>query len=201
MPLPLGAFTIYGGCNCRAVRYAIDVPPEASRPVHPWSNSTVTFPFIVICHCNDCRAASAGLTLTAICNALTQVRFSLLPRDAPPIQSGEERTFVPAAQVVFPAEPPANTLLATYHSSPSVTRTFCARCGTNLTYARHPLPEGWPPIVDVLLGSVDKEDLERYGLRPDRHVFWDCGVGWIQDLFAGDGGLPRHPRADLRVTC
>lgn len=55
--------------------------------------------------------------------------------------------------------------------------------------------------MDVLLGSVDKEDLERYGLRSDRHVFWDRGVRWIQDLFGGDGDLPRHPGADVSASC
>lgn len=63
------------------------------------------------------------------------------------------------------------------------------------------MPAGWPTIIDVLIGSVDKDDLERYELKPERHVFWQHGVGWIQDLFAGDGDLPRHPGADLRVTC
>ena len=59
------------------------------------------------------------------------------------------------------------------------------------------------PMVDIVLGSLDKESLEMEGVRPERHFYWDSGVGWVKRLIAeGDGsldmkgqgkGLPKHP--------
>ena len=44
------------------------------------------------------------------------------------------------------------------------------------------------------MGTIDREELETLALRPERHVWWDKGIGWIKDLFVnGDGGLPKHP--------
>lgn len=61
------------------------------------------------------------------------------------------------------------------------------------------MPEGWPQMLDILMGTIDRKDLEREELRPERHVWWDKGIGWIQELFGrGDEGMPKHPLA--RVT-
>lgn len=49
------------------------------------------------------------------------------------------------------------------------------------------------------MGTIDREDLEREELRPERHVWWDMGIGWIKELFGkGDEGMPKHPLA--RIT-
>jgi len=56
-------------------------------------------------------------------------------------------------------------------------------------------------MVDIVLGSLDGESLERQGVRPDRHFYWDSGVNWIKKLVTeGDRslnengeGLPKHP--------
>jgi hypothetical protein len=55
------------------------------------------------------------------------------------------------------------------------------------------------PMVDIVLGSLDSESLERQGVRPDRHFYWDSGINWVKRLVAeGDSSLdteklPRHP--------
>lgn len=60
------------------------------------------------------------------------------------------------------------------------------------------------PMLDVVLGSLDKESLETPGVRPDRHFYWRYGVEWVQNLVAeGDGSirgepLPRHPESSRR---
>ena len=60
------------------------------------------------------------------------------------------------------------------------------------------MPEGWPEMLDILMGTIDREDLEREELRVERHVWWDKGIGWIRDLFSGgDGGMPKHPLVRL----
>lgn len=95
-------------------------------------------------------------------------------------------------------EPPTDSVLRYYKPSVGVTRTFCARCGTNVTFSRHPMPEGWPEMLDILMGTIGREDLEREGLRPERHFWWDKGIGWIKELFIkGDRGMAKHPLARL----
>ena len=62
------------------------------------------------------------------------------------------------------------------------------------------MPEGWPQMLDFLMGTIDREYLEREELRVERHVWWDKGVGWVKEMFEeGDAGLPKHPLVDLTV--
>ena len=211
MPLPSTPMTIHGGCNCRAIRYQIRIPEHSQRPLHPYSHQTVRLPFIVICHCNDCRRAVGGLTLAGICNPTAFVHIALLPRSSPlpplqqtrlePPDQDAQLTWIPAPEVFRPNgvfAPPPDSFLTAYKPSEGVTRTFCARCGTNVTYSRHPMPEGWPAMLDILMGTIDRADLERVELRPERHVWWEKGIEWVKTLFSeGDGGMPKHPLARL----
>ena len=211
MPLPDTPLTIHGGCNCRAIRYQINVPPLSDRPYHPYSNNSVRLPFTVFCHCNDCRRASGGLTLAGICSPTDIVRISLLPQSSPlpslqqtrvePPNDDAERKWVPARDVFKPSNvltAPSDSFLTSYKPSEGVTRTFCERCGTNMTYSRHPMPESWPEMLDILMGTVDREDLEKDELRPERHVWWEKGIGWVKALFSeGNGEMPKHPLARL----
>lgn len=90
------------------------------------------------------------------------------------------------------------TFLSHYKSSADVTRTFCARCGTNLTYFMdRPASAPMPPTVDITVGSLDPESIDR--IRPERHGWWEEGVGWIKQLLRnGDGGfLIRHPGGNI----
>jgi hypothetical protein len=94
--------------------------------------------------------------------------------------------------------PTAQTFITHVNSSPDAYRSFCARCGTNLTFF-YDRPESslMPPIVDITVGSLDSESLEK--IRPDRHGWWDDGTEWIKKLLReGDGGvLIRHPTGRL----
>lgn len=211
MPLPNTPLTIHGGCNCRAIRYEINIPAAHERPLHPYSEQAVHLPFLALCHCNDCRRATGALVLAAACIPTQFVRISLLPRSSPlpPLEKtrielpndDSERHWIPAAAVFQPSstiEPPGDSFFAFYKPSEYVTRTFCARCGTNVTYSRHPMPEGWPQMLDVLMGTIDREALESEELRMERHVWWDKGIGWIRELFSkGDEGMPKHPLAKV----
>lgn len=87
---------------------------------------------------------------------------------------------------IFPLAHTQGIFLAHYWSSKQVCRTIYARCGTNISYAHHPMPEGYLSTLDVLLGTVDCEDLG--GIRPERHVWWDHGMDWTRRLLTeGDG--------------
>ena len=55
-----------------------------------------------------------------------------------------------------------------YESSPGVTRTFCGRCGTSLTYraARE--------TIDVTLATLDDPE----ALPPEKEVFCESRITW-----------------------
>jgi hypothetical protein len=116
------------------------------------------------------------------------------------IDEGAERTpWIPASET-FIRDSKYDTYLSFFESSPTRTRSFCSRCGTSLTYAVVPMPEGWPDMLDIVLGTVDREDLEK-GLAPEREMWHDRGIPWIQDFARnGSGGIPRHPLADINIV-
>ncbi len=70
--------------------------------------------------------------------------------------------------------------LTEYRSSAPVTRGFCARCGTPLTY-RH---DGRDGETDVTLGSFD----DPRQLSPEMHLWVAEKLPWL----AIDDGRPQH---------
>jgi hypothetical protein len=58
-----------------------------------------------------------------------------------------------------------------YVSSPGVTRTFCPRCGTSLTYET----ESRPREIDVTLASAADGTIE-----PTGHIWMEDAAGWEQ---------------------
>lgn len=98
----------------------------------------------------------------------------------------------------IPLPPVALTYITHVNTSPDTYRSFCSRCGTNLTFFYdRPESSPMPPLVDIAVGSLDSDSLEK--IRPDRHGWWDDGTEWIKNLFRdGDGGvLIRHPTGRL----
>ena len=71
---------------------------------------------------------------------------------------------------------------AEFRSSAEVSRTFCGRCGTSLTY-RH---GGDPDSIDLTVASLDDPD----EFPPARHIWLEDKVGWE----SVDDGLPRFER-------
>jgi len=71
---------------------------------------------------------------------------------------------------------------ATLHSTPSARRTFCADCGTALTFHSTARSD----LLDVTLGSLDDPN----ALQPDEHIWTSSQVGWLHV----DDDLPRHPQ-------
>jgi hypothetical protein len=70
--------------------------------------------------------------------------------------------------------------LAEYHSSPPVTRGFCAACGTALTYRHRARADD----VDVTLASLD----EPARLAPRMHIWVSDKLPWMSI----DDGLPQY---------
>jgi hypothetical protein len=125
-----------GGCACGEVRWRAGGPATD----------------LTMCHCEDCRRASAA-----------------------PVVAWA--TF-PAAGFRFVRGTPR-----TRRSSEHVMRSFCAACGTPLTYARDDRPEE----IDVTTCSADQPER----LAPADHTWTRSRVAW---LALGDA-LPRHPRS------
>jgi len=71
---------------------------------------------------------------------------------------------------------------ASFASSPGVTRGFCARCGTQLTYAHSERADE----IDVTLVSL--RNAAAY--PPQRHVYTEHRLPWVE---IGDG-LPQYAR-------
>ena len=177
---------------CRAIRFKIDVPPVLERPLRPSSETPTHLPYTIFCHCDDCRRATGSLVLSGFYVPKDMVSVSLQSRSAPspskiskvidPVYDDVYRSWVPASEVFAPSTAPADSFLASYKSSEKVYRYFCGRCGTNIACCRHPMPEYWPQMLDILLGSIDRGDLKNEYLVPDKHVFWEKGVPWFTKL-------------------
>jgi hypothetical protein len=192
MRFPEHPLTINGGCNCGSIRYKVNVPAFEDRPALPYCDEnarddTERIPTVFIDHCNDCRRASGALLPVWLICAISVVEFSI------------NSTWTPAAELLKKEDleiqkPPPFKL---YRSSEPSFRGFCENCGTMLCYrSRKGFPDGWPDMVDILVGTVDREDLEKEWMKPQRELSWDMGIPWIQDL-ARDGTVkvdtPRHP--------
>ena len=201
MPLPDHALTFHGGCNCKAIRYRVDIPPLASRPLNPFStpDDPVHFPMIATDHCNDCRTATGSILPTWICVPADMMTVSIRP--APPPEPASPNVDInngpwrPAMEVLKAGSVPADekSTVRYYGSSPKITRTFCGNCGTNLTYQIFPMVEGYPDIFDTVLGTIDRENLEKEWFVPDRQCWWSLGVPWVQKFSSEGLKVPKHP--------
>jgi hypothetical protein len=80
------------------------------------------------------------------------------------------------SQVSFVSAAPAS-----YESSAGARRGFCARCGTQISFAADYIPG----LIDITIGSLD-----RPGAIPPSLHYWDSErLPWVR--FADD--LPRYP--------
>ena len=71
---------------------------------------------------------------------------------------------------------------AKYRSSSEVSRTFCGRCGTTLTYQH----DGDLDFIDVTAATLD----EPGKFPPTHHVWMEDAIGWD----SANDGLPRFER-------
>lgn len=252
MPLPATPLTVHGGCNCRAVRYTIQIPVLSERLLHPSVATRVPpelkdtiacrLPFVTWDHCNDCRNATGALLPAFLCTPASTVTVTCVLSDSALTLSEENRQYpeagiaVPAGKFPMPhrdgqhgltaaaaeytitqpgldllappftgASAERSTWLRNYGSSEGRTRTFCGRCGTPLVYNVRPMPAGWPEMLDFVLGTIDREDLERetedggtvsggfaHGLlQPERQLWWERGIPWLRRVVQGFEG-PKH---------
>ncbi|MDL9998352.1 GFA family protein [Variovorax sp. J22P240] len=79
------------------------------------------------------------------------------------------------SQVSFLADEPTR-----YESSPGAVRSFCARCGTQISFTADYIPG----LIDITIGSLD--DPEQ--VAPTFHYWESRRLRWVQFADA----LPRH---------
>lgn len=75
-----------------------------------------------------------------------------------------------------------NASVTEHVSSPGVTRGFCGRCGTCLSYRNEARPQ------DIDITTVVLDDAQ--ALAPTRHIWVEDKLPWI----VLDDALPRHAR-------
>ena len=77
------------------------------------------------------------------------------------------------AWAIFPEDQVAITAgtLATFESSPGVTRGFCGRCGTSLAYAR----ANRPGLFDVTTASLDDPN----AFAPLKEIWTEERLAWV----------------------
>ena len=212
MPLPDHPLTVQGGCNCGAIRYKVQIPALLDRPLHPLSDpkskaTEVHLPFIAIDHCNDCRKATGAIIPLWLCTPIKYVTASYTPCPSIPLNPStttattledtkktKETIWHPASDIFQPGPKSKATFLSFYKSSDPVTRSFCSCCGTNLAYYHSNTDQyGFPDMLDLVLGTVDREDLEGEAMAPERHLWWDCSFKWVRNFSRkGSGGLSVH---------
>ena len=199
------AFMLTGGCYCKAIRYTIKVPacddrpavPNAlDTPISPTEKVETRMPIVDLDHCNNCRQQAGCVVQCWFVAPVDWVEWHLLVKG-----HSEERTFhLSTPEAVGPAkevENSAKTFVSRFSCTDRATRSFCSRCGTNLSYVSHKYFDTPMAIVDIAVGSLDPDSLDM--TRPDRHGWWDFGVDWIKTLVSkGDGGfLIKHRTSDI----
>jgi hypothetical protein len=85
-----------------------------------------------------------------------------------------------SSDFAFIAEPPIR-----FHSSPGVTRTFCGKCGTPLTYQR----DTERSTIDVTTVTLDAAD----DFAPTKEIWVEHKLVW-ETL---DETLPHYPRSSV----
>jgi hypothetical protein len=81
--------------------------------------------------------------------------------------------------------------LARFSSSPSVTRTFCGRCGSSLFWE----DTRYPKLIEVTLGTLDGDPRH----APDAHIFVASRAPWwdiADDLPRYDENVPESEPRD-----
>jgi rhodanese-related sulfurtransferase len=202
MPFPKEPVVVQGGCNCGAYHFQVSVPAWESRPQNPYRipGSVVErdprIPMTTIDHCNDCRRATGALLPMALVTDISWVTATCLSR------SDQQLQFPASTLFDFEKITSFDVFLTFYKSSPARTRWFCSRCGTHLAYTVDPgaIPEewGWPKMLDIWLGSIDRTDLEKDFMAPERQLWCQKGIPWVRDFARrGGDGIPEHPTTKI----
>ncbi|OPB45323.1 hypothetical protein A0O28_0075330 [Trichoderma guizhouense] len=188
----------------------VHAPEEASDPTTP------RLPLICICHCPDCRSATGSILPTWCLTPQEMFSISCLPKKevdetamqslrlAPHDVTGDSKRppYMPAHGILSGVESTSGTWLRVFCSTNEkvqgwdvdkrIYRSFCGRCGTNIAYLINPMPFKFRDMIDVVVGTVDRADMEQPWMQPERQLWHNYGVPWIKDVVKDMAG-PIHP--------
>ncbi|KAJ8613212.1 hypothetical protein MRB53_037078 [Persea americana] len=103
-------------------------------------------------------------------------------------KEGEKEIWHPFPSVVDPSSTiPGCSLSFSHRDHPdhplTITRAWCSKCGTPLTYSMRERPgaKPWPEpkMVEIVLGTLDREWLEEEWIMPDMQYWWGVRVPWV----------------------
>jgi hypothetical protein len=123
-----------------------------------------------------CRAVRYRVTGESLARTLCHCRTCRLAAGAPSV-----------AWVVFRSRDFAfiTEVPKSFHSSPGVVRTFCAKCGTPLTYQR----TGQADTIDVTTVTLDAAD----DFAPTKEIWTEHKLAWERL----NETLPHYPRSSV----
>lgn len=117
--------------------------------------------------------------------------------------------YKPSMEVFRPSSTGSKSWLRWFHSvdcSPSKhSRSFCGRCGTQVCFhfalqSEHchdgKMPDGWADFMDVNVGTLDREWLEKGWFEPDSEVNWMHGTVLGKQVSATAKGLKGAMKAN-----
>jgi hypothetical protein len=202
--LPREAVTLTGGCYCKAIRYTVNVPAWDERPPIPGALDTpvsatekiqTRLPIVDIDHCGNCRAQAGCLVQCWLIVPVGWVEWDLVTTDG--LDRSRHLSTPDAVGPVDTNDASLATFISRFCCTETATRSFCSRCGTNLSYLSHKRLNTPQAFVDITVGSLDPDSIVL--ARPDRHGWWDSGVEWIKSLLSrGDGGyMIKHQTGDV----
>ncbi|KAM5344353.1 hypothetical protein ACJ41O_012890 [Fusarium nematophilum] len=207
MPFPDNTFTLQGGCKCKAVRFSVSAPAFADRARSPYrtpggdlpDSAQPRFPMSVVCHCNDCRAATAQIGVHGILTHAPTAGIAVSDHDGPDSKGNDDSriwTPWPSMSLEFSADKAGP--LKRYESSAGRWRYFCGICGSPIGYEVDPssLPAelNWPHVVVLWTGALDRSVLEEDWARPEHVMFTSFGIPWVREQVKnGVTGAQEHP--------
>ncbi|KAL2064539.1 hypothetical protein VTL71DRAFT_3676 [Oculimacula yallundae] len=211
MPLPPSSLILHGGCDCTSIRYNISIPELNSRPVafkDVTSGEEIHYPHSFLDHCNRCRRVSGAIIQAWLTVPQDWVEWIQTP--SPDSDRKESTSTISTTDEFIKFSSGSGLPVTNYASSPGIVRSFCGRCGTNLAFVnveRDMGSDGEIATLDIVLGSLDTESLEREEVRPERHTYWDSGVGWVKKLvtdgdvsLSGGKAVPKQLDGDISVV-
>ncbi|PVH69471.1 hypothetical protein DL98DRAFT_439009 [Cadophora sp. DSE1049] len=193
--LPKEAFTLTGGCFCKAIGYTISIPPLSERPktpsmpqmeIVPPNEVSSHMPMVSLDHCTSCRRAPGTIVECWLIIPQSWISFSFLtiPASSPPLEH-----ITPQTISVLKGEKKLleTTYLRHYEGNKDSNRTFCGRCGTHVSFyfggEQRPMSKkaGWGPICDVPVGTLDQDGWGQK-VKPGYRAWVEEGIPWVRKL-------------------
>ncbi|KAE8446922.1 hypothetical protein EG329_011553 [Mollisiaceae sp. DMI_Dod_QoI] len=210
MPFPSEPLVLRGGCNCTAVRWRMSLPDASERVANPYHTpgtniGDIRLPTAVVCHCDGCRQATGSLGAYGFTSDMALLELSILSKASMPNRekNNDDETRPPYVLAASLMDDPTvvnsgGLWLMHYESSPKRDRWFCGRCGTQIAIAASkdaiPPEWGWPRVVNIWAGTMDRNLLENDWCRPDHIMDCSIAIPWIRDYVKhGAKDAQEHP--------